>query len=199
MGAEKSWGHFYAGSGSLEYYERHTQIHELFLNRILALSPKRVLEAGCGSGIMSVFFSKRGIQCVAADRDREVLNHAQKTNETLGGRVRFMEQDIFRSSFRDNEFDVVFSQGVLEHFSDEQIRKTIAEQLRLAPKVWASVPCKFYNHRDFGDERLLTELEWRKLLNGPWNVRTEYYYHQRMKKNFLLKRPLMLMFEVSRA
>jgi len=65
---ETTWGHFYADSGSSEYYEQHVSIHQPFLEAILNSKPARLLETGCGSGIMSVYFSKQSIQCVALDR-----------------------------------------------------------------------------------------------------------------------------------
>lgn len=192
-GDKGGWGHFYAGCGGTDYYARHIEIHREFLDRILRERPKKILEAGCGSGIMSVFFSKRGIECAALDRDRTVLEQARKNAAELGGRVAFIEGDIFGMDFRDQEFDLVFSQGVLEHFSDGDIQKAAREGLRVSRQLWVSVPNRYYRHRDFGDERLLRDWEWKKILSPVGHVRAEPYYYQRVKRNFLRKLPLMLM------
>ncbi len=198
MSEEKSWGHFYEGSGDIDYYNRHVEIHRPFLERVLSFKPKRILEAGCGSGIMSIFFSEQGIESVAVDRDETILRHAVETNIKLGGKAVFRRADIFGLDFKDDEFDAVFSQGVLEHFEDDRIRAAMKEALRVAPRVWVSVPSKYYNHKDFGDERLLSSGEWREILEPVGEVKTDYYYFIRVKRNFLLKRPLMLMIEVGR-
>jgi ubiquinone/menaquinone biosynthesis C-methylase UbiE len=195
----KSWGHFYADSGSQKYYDDHVAIHREFLDEALAQKPRRLLEAGCGSGIMSVYFSKQRIACTAVDRDAEVLAKARESAAKLGGgAVKFMQGDIFRLGFSDGAFDAVFSQGVLEHFDDEMIRKAAKESLRVAPRAWVSVPSGFYNHKDFGDERLLSENEWKKILEPVARVRAKPYFFKRVKRNFLIKRPLMLLLELTR-
>ena len=195
--AKKSWGHFYKEAIGEEYYQEHVRIHQEFLDEVWSSNPKRILEAGCGSGIMSVYFSKLGSECLAIDRDPQVLERAQKNTNDLGGNIRVVEGDIFRLSFEDKSFDVVFSQGVLEHFDDELIRSAVKEQLRVSKRVWISVPSRYYNHKDFGDERLLTDHEWKRILEDIGQVRTRYYFYQRVKRNFLINRPLMLMMEIT--
>jgi SAM-dependent methyltransferase len=173
-------------------------IHRPFLDKIVAARPRRVLEAGCGSGIMSVHFSRLGIPTVAVDRDETVLAQARTNGEALGGRVEYRRGDIFHLEFPDDAFDVVFSQGVLEHFSDDDIRRAVAEELRVARTVWVSVPGYHYNHRDFGDERLLTRVAWERIVSPLGHVEAEEYYYVRVRRNFYLKRPLMLMLRVWR-
>lgn len=198
MATNNSWGHFYTNSGDAEYYDQHVSIHNEFLKKIESLNPKTLLEAGCGSGIMSVYFSKQGIRTTALDRDTQVLEIAKKSADSLGGAVEFVAGDLFKLPFTTDAFDAVFSQGVLEHFQDELIRSAVLEQLRVAPISWISIPTKFYKHQDFGDERLLTESEWRAILEPVCDVQTHYYYYQRVKRNFLLKKPLMLLVKASR-
>lgn len=198
MSEGKSWGHFYADSGSPDYYRDHVEIHREFLDEVLAAKPRRLLEAGCGSGIMSVYFSKQKIACTAIDRDSGVLAKARESSAKLGGNVKFNEGDIFRLAFSDGAFDAVFSQGVLEHFDDDSIRRAAKESLRVAPRAWVSVPSGFYNHKDFGDERLLSDKEWAKILSPVARVRAKPYFFRRVKRNFLIKRPLMLLLELTR-
>lgn len=198
MSTGKSWGHFYTDSGDADYYEQHVLIHNEFLKKVQSGNPKRLLEAGCGSGIMSVFFSKQGIRTTALDRDTQVLEIARKSADSLGGSVEFVAGDLFSLPFTADAFDAVFSQGVLEHFQDEMIRNAVLEQLRVAPISWISIPTKYYRHQDFGDERLLTESQWKEILKPVCKVETQYYYHQRVKRNFLLKKPLMLLVKATR-
>lgn len=195
---EKSWGDFYEGAGGKEYFAEHTAIHEVFLNEILGRSPRRLLEAGCGSAIMSIFFSKTGIHVTACDRDEDVLKKAAVTARDWKADVTFSKQDIFHFTFPDNSFDAVFSQGVLEHLSDDEIRLTCREAFRVAPVFLFSVPGYHYKHKDFGNERLLKDEAWAKLLKTSGTLKLRPYYEKRVKRNFLIKRPLMLMGILSR-
>ncbi len=194
----KRWGDFYEGAGGKEYFAEHTAIHRDFLKGVLDLKPARLLEAGCGSGIMSVFFSMAGVNVNACDRDEEVLEKARETAKNWKASVLFENQDIFRLRYPKNSFDAVFSQGVLEHMTDEEIRAASAEALRVAPVFIFSVPGYYYRHKDFGNERLLKENDWRKIFAASGSLRMKPYFMKRVKRNFLIKRPLMLMGILSR-
>jgi SAM-dependent methyltransferase len=196
--ARKSWGDFYDGAGGIDYFLDHIAIHKDFLKEILKRRPTSILEAGCGSAIMSVFFSKMGVRATACDRDEEVLRKAAVTAARWNAGVTFAKKDLLRLDFADGSFDLAFSQGVLEHMTDDQIRRSSAEVLRAANTFIFSVPSRYYNHRDFGDERLLTDKEWARILNGVGKLELKYYYELRVKRNFLMKRPLMLMGILSR-
>ena len=198
MAEKKSWGDFYADAGGVDYFLDHLVIHKDFLKEILKRKPVRILEAGCGSAIMSVFFAMMGMDATACDRDEEVLKRAAATAETWKSRVSFVDQDLLKLSFPSDGFDLSFSQGVLEHMTDEEIRRSCGELLRVSKEFIFSVPNYFYRHKDFGNERLLRMDQWQSLLNGLGNLEMKYYYSIRTKRNFLMKRPLMLMGILSR-
>ncbi|MGH7197671.1 MAG: class I SAM-dependent methyltransferase [Candidatus Omnitrophota bacterium] len=195
---KKSWGDFYDGAGSVGYFLDHIAIHKDFLKEILQRRPAKILEAGCGSAIMSIFFSRMGIHATACDRDQGVLDHAAQTARRWGADVTFAEKDLLALDFAKDTFDLVFSQGVLEHMKDEDIRKSCSEILKAGKEFIFSVPSQYYRHRDFGDERLLPAAEWGKILKGLGRLELKPYYACRTKRNFLLKRPLMLMGILSR-
>jgi 2-polyprenyl-3-methyl-5-hydroxy-6-metoxy-1,4-benzoquinol methylase len=193
MTERKSWGDYYADSGGVDYLLDHLVIHKDFFKEVLKRSPKTALEAGCGSAIMSIFMAMCGVQMTACDRDAEVLAKAAENVKNWHTNVIFSKQNLLELSFKDNTFDVVFSQGVLEHMNDEQIRKSCQESLRVSPSFVFSVPSYYYNHKDFGDERLLREAEWGKILSGIGKLEMHPYFPLRVKRNFLIKRPLMLL------
>jgi hypothetical protein len=84
----------------------------------------------------------------------------------MNGRAKFVYCDAFKLSekFMKNEFDVVYSQGFFEHFSDKKINTLIKEQLIIGKTVIFSVPSNFYPKKDFGNERLLSINEWKEIL-----------------------------------
>lgn len=71
--------------------------------------------------------------------------------------------------------DIIYHQGLLEHFSDEKIRELLELQTKNSYAVIFSVPSKFYGKQDFGDERLLILKEWKEILE-PFEVYQLKYY-----------------------
>ncbi len=191
--AGNSWGDFYANAGGSDYFLDHVAIHKDFLKEILRRNPETAMEAGCGSAIMSIFLSMTGIRVIACDRDEQILKKAAENAKRWKTPVQFSKEDVLKFSFQPDSFDMVFSQGVFEHLNDEQIHQAAAEALRVGKTFFFSVPSFYYKHRDFGDERLLREDQWKQLMKGIGKFKIIPYYYIRTKRNFLLKCPLMFM------
>src|SRR5688500_6578520 len=70
--------------------------------------------------------------------------------------------------FQMRAFKVAYSQGLLEHFSDENIDVIVKEVLRVAKIFVVSVPSVYFNSREQlkGDERLLTKDRWDKMFQS---------------------------------
>jgi len=198
MSERKSWGDFYAHAGGVDYLLDHVAIHKDFLKQILRRKPVTALEAGCGSAIMSIFLAMTGVLVTACDRDDMVLQKASETAAAWHRKVNFEKADLMNLSFPENSFDLSFSQGVLEHMTDEQIRTSCAQLLKVSPIFIFSVPGIYYRHQDFGDERLLSVKQWESILSGVGKLSMKPYFYVRTKKNFLRKRPLMWMGILSR-
>lgn len=187
----KSWGEFYRESDCMNEIDRYLEIHRDFFSSILSEKPKKILEAGCGSAIFSIYLSQLGFQCAALDNDKEIIKIAERNNRDLKGKVQFIPGDIKQLPFQDHSFDLSFSQGVLEHFSNEDIEQILDEQLRVAKTVLFSVPHFFYHAKDFGNERLLFEWQWKRILRKYQLVESRCYYRIRQKRNFFVKLPQM--------
>lgn len=166
----KSWGKFYTSSYDFEYLIQNAHCHLEFFKSIYEEKPKKVLEVGSGTGAMSVFLSYLGFDVVSLDNDKQVLEQVKKMSKNLNGKVNFVFGDGFKMDYKDNDFDVVFHQGLLEHFEDGDIIKLLKEQLRVGKKVVLSVPNNFYPTKDFGNERLLTKNYWEKLLGKHFKI-----------------------------
>lgn len=165
----KTWNEYYKNAYfPLSEYLGNLSAHAPFINEIIKEKPNKILEVGIGTGSMSIFLSHLGYNVIGIDNDKTVLNRARNLNKLLNGNAKFMYCDAFKINkfFKENEFDIVFSQGFFEHFSDFQIIDLLNKQLKVAHRaIIFSVPTKYYGKKDFGNERLLTLAQWKKILN----------------------------------
>lgn len=191
--ATGDWGAYYEGADSVDHFLTNLYHHRAFVTRLLELRPASSLEAGCGTAGMSVFLQMAGVHATACDIDEEVLALATRTAAAWNAPVQVVERDLFALSQSPERYDVVFSQGVLEHFDDERIRAAAREALAVAPVFAFSVPTKYYGHRDFGDERLMTDDQWREILAPVGAAEVSYYFEARTRHTRALRKPLMLM------
>jgi len=175
-----TWSNFYSTTSNLKNFLEDIFFHASFLKEIIRIKPQRVLEVGIGKGTLSIIFGLLGYNVVGVDNDLTLVTEATKRIQgtKVSQRVNFLHGDAFKLSkifAREEKFDCCFSQGLMEHFSDGQIRDLLKEQLAIAQTVIFSVPSIFFPFHDFGNERLLSAQDWKKILNG-FNVAWIKYY-----------------------
>lgn len=185
-----------------KYYDQRVTIPKLlsnlygqkeFLAEIVARAPGKVLEVGAGTGAMSIFLAWLGFNVVSIDTNEEVVKNARQTTSRLNAKVNFQVADTLKLPYLDQSFDIIFHQGLLEHFSDEDISKILDEQLRVAPVVVLSVPNHRYPRRDFGNERLMNKNQWDKILSRYNIVVSKYYSPKIFPKLYLPKTNIQYM------
>ncbi|MFA5746202.1 MAG: class I SAM-dependent methyltransferase [archaeon] len=95
---------------------------------------KRILDAGCGTGEKSIFFSKAGAkEVVAIDFSIEQLKVAKKTSKKENCRnIILKEKDLLNDNLQElGKFDIIVSLGVLHHTeSPEKAFSLIVGQLK---------------------------------------------------------------------
>lgn len=118
------------GLGDLEDMFRmrgHLAVVEMPLEKLSGLS---VLEIGPGSGAHSALFKRHGASVVSVDITPErVVGTAIKLALTSGGKGRSYHADAENLPFRDDSFDIAYSNGVLHH--SENTDHCIAEVERV--------------------------------------------------------------------
>ncbi|MBI2099307.1 class I SAM-dependent methyltransferase [Candidatus Uhrbacteria bacterium] len=145
-------------------FDRSIILKELILLiRRSVKPPDTVLEIGCGSGLTSILLASVGYRITAIDANRELIQ-AMKQFTNVFSNLNFHQMDMFQLDFRDESFDLAFSQGVLEHYSDEDIVRSLVEQKRVAKIVVIDVPNTRGKIGDYGDERAITPKHWRQLI-----------------------------------
>lgn len=90
----------------------------------------RVLEVGCGTAIDSFYLAERvQADLCASDLTVQALQVAQKIQNGFSTAVKLVAADLMFLPFDTGSFDLVFSQGVLEHFYDPSV--AVKEQARV--------------------------------------------------------------------
>ncbi len=118
------------------------------VERILSEGPVaglRVLEVGAGSGRDSVTLAENGATAVMLDYSMASLAVAGAVARRAGVRPLLVRADALRMPFLDGTFDVVFHQGLLEHFRDP--RPLLHENVRVLRSdalLLVDVPQRFH-------------------------------------------------------
>jgi len=105
----------------------------------------RVMEVGAATARDSVELAAMGAVCVALDYSREALRLAGEASGRAGQTLLAVCGDALALPFRDGAFDLVFHQGVLEHFRDPApLLAENARVLRTGGTLLVDVPQTFH-------------------------------------------------------
>jgi ubiquinone/menaquinone biosynthesis C-methylase UbiE len=105
----------------------------------------RVLEVGAGSGRDTLGLVRAGAVGVVLDYSPASLELVREQARRLGLAVHLVQADALAMPFRDGTFEVVFHQGLLEHFRDPQ--PLVLENARITRRggrVVVDVPQTFH-------------------------------------------------------
>lgn len=92
----------------------------------------RVLEVGCGEGVLAVMMAKVGAKVTATDISTKNLSAAKDLAKKEGVEIEFLEADLENLPFQDSSFDIIVADNVLEHLPD--FDKGLAEIKRVTNK-----------------------------------------------------------------
>ena len=151
---------------------------------IHSLEGKHIAEVGVGSARDSLRLAEMGARSVAIDLSRAGLNVARQGMQKRGVKVHLVRGDAFRLPFAEDTFDVVFSQGLLEHFADPV--PAILEQVRvLRPGGFLCV--------DVPQKWSLARLNaWWHIRRGTWFAGWETAYSLDELENLLVNNNLQV-------
>ena len=177
--AKKVWGTTTAGTTFGQGYEKGTKeffdsvLQKRFsyecdwLDGIVNFSQfrgKKVLEIGCGSGYDAYMFCKNGADYTGIDIAEENIGAAKKHLGHYGYRPRFVQMDASSMLF-EQEFDFIYSFGVLHHIPD--MEKTLSK-IYLALKKGGTAQIIVYNRNSIFYKLNLVVGAW--LWNGRYKT-----------------------------
>jgi len=110
------WKEIYASSGL--YGEIYRNRHDAVLDWVDSLnhpSGTRVLEIGCGAGLMSIALAQRGFHVYAIDSVETMVEQARKLafDAEFAGILTVDLGDVYSLTFEDESFDLVIAIGVI--------------------------------------------------------------------------------------
>ena len=110
--------------GKNEYFHQKIKRKKQLIKLIQKYSPnKQIIEIGCGSAIISTYLASLGCNVSCVDIDEKMINIA-KSFTTSNKNPKFIIGDI-RNFQTNKHYDVSFSNGVFEHFQDDEIMKIL--------------------------------------------------------------------------
>lgn len=128
----------------------------------------KLLESGSGTGVLSTYMASLGYDVTAIDIDDDILNLSRKISNRFNStnKPTFINKSIFELDYEYGYFDVSFSNGVLEHFEDNQIINTLKQQMKVSKYVIFGIPTKYFTNEEamYGDERYMDYKCWRNLI-----------------------------------
>lgn len=111
------------------------------------LRGKRILEIGAGTGRDSFPLIRHGAQVVQLDYAENSLRILKRLAADLKLPATIVGGDTFQLPFPDETFDVVFHQGLLEHFRQPQADALLKENVRVLKRggvLLVDVPQRYH-------------------------------------------------------
>lgn len=179
-----------------DYIKYKLKYKSIFIDKVIQYANHgKVIETGCGTGLMAGFLQKQGLNVTALDLSQKVLDYAEEIakKSNIIAPCKYKQGDILNLKYKKNSFDVSYSNGVLEHFSDDEIVETLKQQMNISKYVIFGIPSTYFNMNEkmLGNERGLTLDEWKNLIHkadGKIVEQTSFHYYKLYRRIFEIKK-----------
>ena len=130
---ESIWGRTAKGK-LLKWDNRSHSVFEVLRNEVGDKNNKEILEAGSGTGRISLRLAEDGADVTLLDIAPTATKIARSFFREENLEAKIVRGDIFEIPFRDNLFDVVWNAGVIEHFSEKDRVLVLKDMIRVCKK-----------------------------------------------------------------
>lgn len=167
-------------SGTL-YYSVHKKLtrYPIPVLRLEQGNGERLLDIGCNWGRWSIAAAWKGYKPIGIDPSLDAILAAKRVSKHLGAETNFVVGDARFLPFANDSFDVVFSYGVFQHFSKDNVRTSLDEAVRVLiqnGKALFQMPNK-YGVRSFYNQ-------WRRGFTEGENFDVRYWTPSELMKTF---------------
>jgi ubiquinone/menaquinone biosynthesis C-methylase UbiE len=138
------------------FWDEKKDVHEVYsnsdrvvrnLSKIVELKGKKILEVGAGTGRDSFPLVQRGAEVYQLDYSFNSLSIMKRLADEEKIPVFIVGGDTFCLPFHDETFDIIFHQGLLEHFRPPQAEALLKENIRVLKKdglLLVDVPQRYH-------------------------------------------------------
>ena len=128
----RDWDRFWGEESSRAFTQSSWSKRRMIaLMRPWVAAGKSALDAGCGSGFFAKHFCDEGMRATALDYSDGALRIAA---QQTGGRATILKKDLVNEDLSQScpeKFDLIFSDGLLEHFPGEEQDKIVRNLIRV--------------------------------------------------------------------
>ena len=144
---------------------------------------KKILDLG-STPLVSILFAILGAEVTLVDIDENEITKAKKLAEYFGvkNKVNIVKEDLFKVKY-DNEFDIVYNCGVIEHFKNSvEIIKIMRKAVKPNGLVICLVPYFLTLHTLF----IRWYIRLKRGYGWDWMGKERSYSLTQLKKEFIL-------------
>lgn len=143
MSDEKRWNRYWGSKKTVRKVTAINTSYQEVVRILLEVTDKKskCIELGCGSGIYALELIRNGRDCIATDNSRNALRSAELKGQKLFGITpKTRKVDVYKIPYKRNHFDLVFSDGLIEHLDLDKALKEIGRVTKKGGYVISKVP-----------------------------------------------------------
>lgn len=92
--------------------------------------PVKIVEMGCETAVCSILLNDR-FEKTLLDYTESALDLVREVLKNLNKEAKLLNEDMFNTSISNEEYDIVFNAGVVEHYDSEEITSALKEYSRI--------------------------------------------------------------------
>tara|TARA_B100000029_G_scaffold45288_2_gene41755 strand:- start:1967 stop:2638 length:672 start_codon:yes stop_codon:yes gene_type:complete len=123
----------------IEEFAINSYFSSAFVKAILSaakIKSGKIFEPGSGGGMACAKFAEKGFEITSMDLSENALRKGKQLFQFLSLDGKFTLGDLFHMPIKDEQFDIVFNQGVMEHFrlANMNAASGVKEMMRVLKK-----------------------------------------------------------------